>query len=975
MTNQINEKEKANLPEGKVRKHYKSIMESEQVGESAKRSAKKLLETDTYVPISNERTLNEVNKNIAKTGLEEQRTTFQTKILNGDKMTLNDIATGERLIQIYSQKGEYEKANSLVQDVAILGTSLGQQVQALSLIKKMSKEGQLQYLTKVVERMNNEYSKKKSNKIDLKVTDEMAEKILSSKDKKDLENNMDLVKEELAKQIPATKIEQLDEWRYLAMLGNPKTHIRNIVSNTAMKIPVAVKNKIAGGMEDILGAINPEIERTKTLKFADKDTKIFAKKDLEEVKERLTTGGKYNLKSEIIKKKNSFNNKALNATVGKLAKWNSDLLEKEDWVALKPAYRKAMQNYMTANKLTAEYLQSETKQAKIDLEKAREYSINQAQEATFRQYSALANSLNEFSRKGAGAKLFTDAILPFKKTPINIAKAGVEYSPLGLLKSTTVDIYKLNKGEITVNKFIDNISKGLTGTTIAVLGYALGSMGMIQAGGGDDKDDKFKQDQGEQVYSVKIGDKTYTIDWLSPSAIPLFVGVEIYNNVHSDAKTGTKKSDDETTGSKVLKSTSNLAESMATAMNPMTEMSMLSGITSALSSYSRGSTDTLEQIALNGAKSYANQYIPTALGQVARTIDPKVRSTTTTQKDPISKVLDSTRLQAMSKIPGLSQMLPVKTDVWGNEQNRNENVKARALENAIYPWNEKAVNTNNSSVNNELISLYDKTGETKVLPNISISKDFTINGEKYTMTNEEYSKYKNSYGKISYQALEKIVNSKEYKNMNDEQKTKTISSVYEYANEVNKVNYAKENKKDLETSTLYKTSQDIIKQKGNIEDYFTYIGNTEGMKKDTEKREVLINSKYNDKTKRAIYINTIGSEDEIYSKIIDRTNININQYLEYKQQDFEGDKKDDGTVKGKTISGSGKKKAYDYVEKMDINLDDARLLLATKYSLTKTEKTQVASYVNTFKISAKEKLEIYGKLNGFYVLKNGGIDW
>ena len=147
------------------------------------------------------------------------------------------------------------------------------------------------------------------------------------------------------------------------------------------------------------------------------------------------------------------------------------------------------------------------------------------------------------------------------------------------------------------------------------------------------------------------------------------------------------------------------------------------------------------------------------------------------------------------------------------------------------------------------------------------------------------------------------------------------------------------------------------------------------MKKDSEKREVLIKSGYADNTKRAIYINTIGSNDSLYNTIMSKTDIDINKYLRYKHQEFESDKEDDGTVSGKAISGSRKKKAYNYVQNMNISIDDARLLLATEYSLVGSDKNKVAEYVNTFKIPAKDKLEIYGKLKGFTVYKNGSIGW
>ena len=99
---------------------------------------------------------------------------------------------------------------------------------------------------------------------------------------------------------------------------------------------------------------------------------------------------------------------------------------------------------------------------------------------------------------------------------------------------------------------------------------------------------------------------------------------------------------------------------MANSMSPMSEMSMISGLTSALKSYEQDSTKMLGTIGTNAVKSYANQFVPTLLGQVARTTDDYERSTTSTKSGVLSKAIDQTKLQIMSKVPGLRQKLPTK---------------------------------------------------------------------------------------------------------------------------------------------------------------------------------------------------------------------------------------------------------------------------------------------------------------------------
>ena len=42
--------------------------------------------------------------------------------------------------------------------------------------------------------------------------------------------------------------------------------------------------------------------------------------------------------------------------------------------------------------------------------------------------------------------------------------------------------------------------------------------------GGDDKEEYYESDQGRQRYSLEIGDTSISLDWLSPAAMPFFMG-------------------------------------------------------------------------------------------------------------------------------------------------------------------------------------------------------------------------------------------------------------------------------------------------------------------------------------------------------------------------------------------------------------------------------------------------------------------
>lgn len=960
-------------PEGKIRKHYRSIIESGNTTKEAKAIAKELMGMDTYIPDSNNKQLERADTRIQNSTPESELDSLMSRATTGGKIDATDIAVGEKLIQYYSLIGDKAKLQESIQATAMAGTTAGQAVQAMSLLNHQTPEGQAVWIQRSVEKMNNDLRKARGEKAQqFDFTAEMQEKIVNSKNNEELQDNLNDVYKELGQQVNKNLIEKIDSWRYFSMLGNPKTHIRNMVGNFLMGKAQDTKNKVAGVIEGTVAKFNTDMERIHTIKRASKEVIDFAKNDIKNVSDRLgLNDNKYNPKSRLENNMRTFKSDVMENTLGRLFKWNDNLLEAEDGLGLKAGYKKALSEYITANNIDVNNITD------TQLSKARNYAVQQAQERTFHQANIIASAINSFFGKNKATKAIGDAVLPFVKTPANVAKTGIEYSPAGLAKSIVYDSVQLRKGNINVNQYIDNVSKGLTGSAITVLGFALAQAGILKASGSDDdKKEKFDEQSGKQAYSIQIGDNTYTIDWLAPVGIPLMVGAEIYEGLSQKSnEKKTKSSDDEDVTKQFWDRAEVLANSLSNTLDPMVEMSMISGLTSTVRSFAQGDTQALGNMLTNGAKSYINQFIPTLLGQIAKTTDTLERDTTSTKSGTISKAVDSTTNQIKSKIPGLRQTLPTKKDIWGKDITLANNWPQRFFEAGILPTNSKTINKD--KVVTELNNLYDKMGEYSILPT-TIDKTFTIDGQKYRMTNEEYNKYKTNYGQTSYKLIKNLVSSEEYGKMNDKQKQKAIENVYNYAKESNKLDYAKNNKLECEQSTLYTTMQDLKNNGGSQSEYLNYLSKTTELNKDKDKNQILVDSNYTDKTKAIIYRNTTGKEDELYNNLLskDNINININEYLKYKLQEFESDRKDDGTTSGEAISGSKKKKVYSYVNNMNITREQKLILLGMQYKLSNSERTELANLINKLPNTSKdEKMKLYEKMQGFTVYKNGTIKW
>ncbi len=151
--------------------------------------------------------------------------------------------------------------------------------------------------------------------------------------------------------------------------------------------------------------------------------------------------------------------------------------------------------------------------------------------------------------------------------------------------------------------------------------------------------------------------------------------------------------------------------------------------------------------------------------------------------------------------------------------------------------------------------------------------------------------------------------------------------------------------------------------------------------KTKDKLKILQNANYSAEEKTEIYKNYILTNDSAKKKLnlLEKTGITdekyINEYLKYLQQDFESDIKENGTTKGKTVSGSSKKKTYEYVNNMKITYEQKLMLLGTQYKLNDTERTKLYKYVKSLDYTEDEMKSVFESLKGFTVYKNGKVTW
>ena len=678
--------------------------------------------------------------------------------------TKDDIVLAEILYAKAMQTGEIDTGMRLAAEIAAEGTRAGQSVQAIRLLKRTTPEGKLYYIKKTVDNVQKDLNKKYGDKApQIEINEQLALDLLAAKTDQDAQKAMDAIYTDVAAKIPATLGDRLNAWRYFAMLGNPRTHIRNVIGNIVYQIPTRASNKLSAGLQKVF--IKDKDKRTRSLIRSGK-IKEFAKQDYQTMQDVLD-GNQYTSEmSEIQRRKKSFP-KPIQAVMDA----NSKALDWEDQIFKRMTYVNSMTEFLTARRVDVDNISQDM------LEQARTHAIKDAQRATFQDASALADFIGKIEKKNKASEIIIGGLVPFKRTPINIAKRGFELSPAGLLKGLTYDLVQVKKGNMTATDAIDHISTGLTGTSLAALGAFLASQGLLSASSPEnDKERNFDVAQGSQEYALNIGPYSYTIDWAAPAALPMFVGAEFYNAI---AERG---GDEEQAFKQATDALSRLFE-------PMINMTMLSGISGTLQSVGYSQTNPIFAIAENIGENYAGQFVPTLLGQVARTFDGTRRTTYADKDSWVPDSLQTFLQRQANKIPGLSQNQPAYTDVWGREE-RSDNVVLRAFENFISPgYISEQVST---EAENALRDLYDETGEAAILPS-KPQKYYKKDGKNVYLDAEKYAKLTGEKGTLALDAINALVQSSAYQSMTNDERVSAIKDIYDYSSALaaNKV-YGKE---------------------------------------------------------------------------------------------------------------------------------------------------------------------------------------
>lgn len=684
------------------------------------------------------------------------------------EVSQDQIMLGYKVAQKYLDEGNIEKAVDVLSDTAMLESEAGRALQAARIFSSLTPAGKVKSVTKVADKLS------KEKNVDITLNKELLEKLAKTTDADEAARIQNDIAVDMWNQVPPTIMDKINAWRYTSMLSSPKTHIRNMLGN-AMFVPFRIiSNGLQVGMEK---AFVKEANRTRAIlnPATDKNLIKMGAEDYKKVEFTLRNNTKY-IDTRRPQDARVYKLKPLEGA-RKFVSWS---LDAEDGLFMKYHYSRAYARYLKAQKIKGKV------PAEV-AEKARAFASQEALEGTYRDANALSDFLNNTRKSWANAdnkvlaKLSTmmlDTTVPFVKTPANILKQGVRYSPLGLAEGLVrTGIYGVKKSFRSpeqVSKIIKEISEGLTGTGVTALGAYLAYEGLLNTSM-DTQSKKGQYDKmlGEQEYSVNIGDYTYTVDWTIPASMPMMIGAEIAKFTQEKGLSFVD----------TLNAISNIAE-------PLLNLSMLSGIENTFNTaFSQEST--FKEIAKNTAEGYVSQFFPTLLSQIAKTTTETRKSTTATNKSLAERDMKRYLNQLTNKIPLANENLADYINLWGGKETKRSNSDyfVALLQNVFSPGTLKKKET--TSVDRELLSLYDRldddTANTIIPKNTPSGYGVAFAGTEYQMSEKDLQKYKETRGRQSYEEVHKLINTSKYRNMSDEDKAKAIKEIYSDAG-----TYAKE---------------------------------------------------------------------------------------------------------------------------------------------------------------------------------------
>lgn len=569
-------------------------------------------------------------------------------------------------------------------------------------------------------------------------------------------------------------------FRYLAMLSNPSTHLGNIISNYGQK-QVAKLDRLSGklfekwAMEKNESTIKANEEELKIVDESIKNTPEDAKesvtyKDLLDRKktlERMIKSGKEQykftggtvtpiiqnkVKTELVdsgllehlmsrstSKYTPTGEEALQLKIAQKVRFKSKIAQKvyeiETWslegmdnVFVTKETIKNLERLIAANFETN--LDAMTDD---DFNNLVSIALRQSMETFFRNKNAFAEWWTSTMRKHWLLEMTMGGILPFPNVASNILVQIYKHSPANFINTLVKQLRGNVYGENTYYaELARNYSQATTGTAFMIMGVMLKLLGVLD----------IDEDENNGIV-VRIGDVRIKLSELAPSISPMLLGAAMISD--------------------------NPVESM---LSNLYEQTLLGNMNS-LFQYNYSLEDAFIK---SPFESYILQYIPALFKSVTRATDASMNDTSGQYKF-LKRIASS--------LPLVSNLfVPNKKDPYTGENYMKSGLTAGPIDFVAF-----------FNIFNPIKFIYDdpnyyadKAREIGTEAGFTTGR-FVINGETIKLSGKSLEKYAEARGKVIKKMMTRLLASKSFKMLSQEDRQKELSKVYETATHYAKIKY------------------------------------------------------------------------------------------------------------------------------------------------------------------------------------------
>lgn len=764
-----------------------------------------------------------------------------------DEKNPASLPLGQQIAKDYSAAGNHEMAAQIYRDMGAALTDSGRFSQAAVLtMMKNDPLTALAYFEKELNGLNKAGAEKYGKKWhDFVLTDE--EKALFDNiepgDTEAIKKAYDTIGHRIEKEYPVTFWEKVLEFRRVAMLFNMRTIARNTLANPPTAMMRAVANRIEALGQHAAHIINPDIEITQSLIGAGKKERQMAKEVFAGDKVQAMLKNEAGRLSEIpkvgdyAKSKQIFKGgfvsdwinkwtdggiEKLNAKMGKEGAdsigelWRNSAykaLEVTDAPMVKENFVARLGSYIRAKGIT------DISQIP---DEAIQMAYEEAMKATYKDNSWLVNSLRNFKsgiantgnniKKGFG-DVASQALIPYVQAPGNIGARIMDYSPVGAAKAINKIIDGSKGGDTKlIQQGIEELSKGLSGTSLAVLGIALYKSGILTGAYSSDADQKaFEKQHGFREFAIRYnvnGQTKYdTIDWAQPFVDTIMMGVllaqAVDNSDQYDSDILRYFGHEGTTAGKVIGAT---REGARNSINYFVNATPLKSLGELFESRN-GKPDVAQNLWSSTVENFATGLIPAQAKAIAKSTDPIQRQT----YDP-SNTFGTFVNSVKSGIPGKSDDLAPKYDTWGEPMTYGDSKAEAAFGKLLYPG--EHTSDHSDAVDDEINRLFDTTGSNTVFPQVA---PYSVGADK--LNDRQVSDYQHDMGVRSRQLVEALMDSDVYKNLDDAKRVEALEDIYGLSKALTEQNLF-----DKPLADKYKAAAEAL-EGDNVEGLMDYLGN------------------------------------------------------------------------------------------------------------------------------------------------------